>query len=48
MMVMDGDDEKKMTLGRVVDCEKTPRLAAGGIDPPQSLMRISLFGQLGL
>ena len=27
--------KKKMTLGWVVDGEKTPRWAAGGIDPPQ-------------
>jgi hypothetical protein len=29
--------QKKMTQGWVVDCEKTPCWAAGGIDPPQPL-----------
>jgi len=32
-------NKKKMTLGcRVVDGKKTPRWAAGGIDPPQPLV----------
>jgi len=33
MMMM---EKKKMTLGWAADGKKTPRWAAGGIDPPRS------------